>query len=105
MLLNGGQLNGVRLLEEDTIKLMTVDQTGALSENFGFGFSMFPDDADVHEQLVDAYAWGGFWGTCFRISPRGDWIMITMSQLAWDEDATPKWTAEYEKIAAEAIIN
>ncbi len=104
MLLNGGELNGVRLLEEETIKLMTIDQTGTLSENFGFGLSMFPDAEDVDEQLRGAYAWSGFWGLCFRISPRGDWILVTMSQLAWDEEATPKWFAEYERIAAEAII-
>jgi hypothetical protein len=28
-----------------------------------------------------------------------------MAQLAWDEDATPKWFAEYERIAAGAITH
>ena len=103
MLLNGGQLNGVRLLKEETVKLMTVEQTGDLASNFGFGFTMFPDTPDVHAQLRDAYAWSGFWSTSFRISPRGDWILITMSQVEWDDQVTPAWFAEYEKIAAESI--
>jgi CubicO group peptidase (beta-lactamase class C family) len=108
MLLNGGQLNGVRLLREDTVKMMATNQAGSESvpgspPEFGFGFTIFPDREDVHEQLRGAYAWFGFWSTSFRISPRGDWALVTMSQVVWDDKATPMWFAEYEKIAAEAI--
>ena len=93
--------------------MMTVHQLGDvdlpheehihLAEKFGFGFTIFPNDGDAHEQLRDAYAWYGFWSTSFRISPQGDWILITMSQLAWDDPATATWFAEYEKIAAESF--
>jgi hypothetical protein len=51
------------------------------------------------------YSWGGFWTTCFRVSPRGDWILVTMSQLAWDDEATRAWFAECEKLAADAVMN
>ena len=47
----------------------------------------------------------GFWSTSFRISPRGDWVLVTMSQLAWDDKATLGWFAQYEKIAAEAVTD
>ena len=104
MLLNGGELNGVRLLNEDTVKSMIVDQTGELASNFGFGFRIYADTPNIHSQLRGMYSWGGFWTTCFRISPRGDWILITMSQLAWPDDAKV-WFVEYEKIAAESIMN
>jgi hypothetical protein len=40
--------------------------------------------------------------TSFQISPHGDWIIITMSQLAWNE-ATLDWFTQYEKIAADSI--
>lgn len=103
MLLNKGQLNGVRLLRENTVRMMTTNQTGRLTEGFGFGFGVMPDTESVPAQLRKSYGWGGFWSTSFRISPGGDWILITMTQLAWDDKATPTWFAQYEKIAAEAI--
>ena len=105
MLLGGGALNGTRLLKKNTVRLMATDQTDALPNNFGFGFTIFPDEKDVHKQLRDAYAWFGYWSTSFRISPRGDWILVTMAQTAWRKKVTPKWFVGYEKIAAESIID
>jgi CubicO group peptidase (beta-lactamase class C family) len=105
MLLNGGIFNGTRVLKEKTVKLMTKDQTIGLPNNFGFGFTIFQDEEEVHQQLRGAYAWFGFWTTSFRVSPRGDWIIVTMSQVAWDEEVTPARLAEYEKIAAESVID
>jgi len=108
MLLNGGVLDGKRLLRKETVEMMTADHTGKLEDpnvpdQFGFGFTTFPDKPDVHGQLRGAYAWFGFWSTSFRISPRNDWIVITMAQRSWTDDATPVWIADYEKTAAEAI--
>jgi len=108
MLLNGGVLDGKRLLRKQTVEMMTADQTGEIEDpdvpdQFGFGFTTFPDKPDVHGQLRGAYAWFGFWSTSFRISPRGEWIVITMAQRSWTDDETPGWFVDYEKIAAEAI--
>ncbi len=104
MLRGGGALDGVRLLSEETVRQMTSNQVGELSTPFGFGFGIMPASDDVHAQLQGAYAWSGFWSTSFRVSPRGDWILVTMAQLAWDDDGTPAWHARYETLAAEAII-
>jgi CubicO group peptidase (beta-lactamase class C family) len=110
MLLNGGELNGVRLLRPETIKMMTANQIGELKladldviDRFGFGFTVNSDDERHHEQLRGAYAWFGHWSTSFRISPNGDWVLVTMTQLVWDDKATPAWFAQYEKIVTEAI--
>ena len=112
MLLNGGELGGVRLLKEETVRMMTANQIGDckvadpdVKDRFGFGFSVYANDQRHHEQLRGAYAWFGHWSTSFRISPRGDWILVTMSQLAWDDEATPEWFGDYEKIAAESITD
>jgi CubicO group peptidase (beta-lactamase class C family) len=103
MLLNRGKLGGVRLLKEDTVKMMTVNQIGERGPFcFGFGFSINGDDENTDEQLRDAYGWGGYWGTTFKISPHGDWILITMSQVAPIEGQTLN---DYEKLAAEAILD
>ena len=77
----------------------------AVMDQFGFGFTVYSDDQRHDVQLRGAYAWFGYWSTSFRISPRGDWILVTMSQVAWDDKATPAWFAQYEKIAAEAVKN
>jgi CubicO group peptidase (beta-lactamase class C family) len=110
MLLSGGELNGVRLLKEDTVRMMATNQVGELKladlgviDRFGFGFTVYSNDERHHEQLKGAYAWFGHWSTSFRISPHGDWALVTMTQLPWDDKATPTWFAQYEKIAAEAI--
>ena len=114
MLLDRGVFSGRRLLHNETVDMMVANQlaevTGPNSGiatdvdpfEFGFGFTIHGDQ-NVNEQLRGAYAWFGHWSTSFRISPRGDWILITMTQLVWDDKATPAWFAEYERIAAEAI--
>jgi len=113
MLLNGGELNGQRLLRKDTIKMMVGDQRSQvavpekkhipnLTDQFGLGFTVY-GERNASEHLRGAYAWFGFWSTSFRISPRGDWVVITMTQLAWDDKATPAWFSQYEKIVADAI--
>jgi CubicO group peptidase (beta-lactamase class C family) len=108
MLANGGELNGVRLLEPTTIKLMTTNQIANKEGlempgrfGFGFGFHMLPDSKDVDEELRNAYAWFGFWSTSFRISPFGDWILITMSQTAWNPTTMDSFI-KYEQLAAGA---
>jgi CubicO group peptidase (beta-lactamase class C family) len=114
MLLNGGILDGKHLLCKETVKMMVDDPLGEveipegkhildLTDQFGLGFTRYGDQ-NPKVQLRGAYAWFGFWTTSFRISPRDDWILVTMSQVAWDEPSTPNWFAEYEKIAANAIV-
>jgi CubicO group peptidase (beta-lactamase class C family) len=115
MLLNGGELDGKRLLRRETVEMMTLDQLRGveipdpttppdLIDQFGLGFTIY-DDQNPNEHLRGAYAWFGFWSTSFRIAPRGDWIIVTMSQVAWDENVTPAWYAEYERIAVDATEN
>ena len=105
MLLNGGELNDVRLLEDGSVTMMTANQLSELPGNarFGFGFGIMPETDDIHVQLRGSVSWGGYWLTSFRMSPRGDWILITMSQLAPDLKGPRTWGAEYERLAAEAI--
>ena len=115
MLLNGGELDGERLLHGSTIEMMVKEQAGdefafdpekvmGLADKFGFGLASYSEQ-HPHAELRGAYAWFGFWNTSCRISPEGDWVLVTMSQLAWDNTSTPKWFTEYERIAAEAIAD
>lgn len=103
MLLNGGKLDGIRLLRDETVRTMTTNQIGHAPLEFGFGVAVTPDSAEVHQQLRASYAWAGFWSTSFRVSPRGDWAIVTMTQRAWDDASTPAWHAKYDSLAAEAV--
>ena len=101
MLLNRGELDGVRLLGRKTLELMTKNhlpggqdltalvQAGMFSEvaysgvGFGLGFSVMQDP--TRAQVMGSpgeYAWGGFASTTFWIDPVEDLIVIFMTQLA-----------------------
>ena len=115
MLLNGGELDGKRLLQKSTVEMMVKEQTGdefafdpekvfGLADKFGFGLASYGEQ-HPHAELRGAYAWFGFWNTSCRVSPKGDWVLVTMSQLPWDNNLTPKWFAKYERLAAKAVTD
>lgn len=94
MLLNGGRLNGVQILSQKTIQLMTRDHSTEVSHGggpidlpghgngFGLGFSMITDLAATRALGSEgAYGWGGAAGTYFRIDPKENMIYIMMMQL------------------------
>lgn len=94
MLLNGGELNGHRLLSPKTIELMTQDHVEGIknggrgiglpsaSTGFGLGFSVTKNLAATNNLgSTGAYGWGGAAGTYFRIDPKEDLIIIQMIQL------------------------
>ena len=97
MLLNKGELDGVRLLGRKTVELMTSNHLGGdladlgmprFSEltyagiGFGLGFSVMLDPAKA--QIVGTpgeVAWGGAASTAFWIDPREEMIVILLTQL------------------------
>jgi CubicO group peptidase (beta-lactamase class C family) len=99
MLLNGGELDGARILGRKTIQMMTLNHLpdgkdmkqmsfSSFSElpmegsGFGLGFSVIQDQAKSG-QIGDAgeYAWGGAASTRFWINPKEELIVIFMTQL------------------------
>lgn len=94
MLLNGGALEGVRLLSPKTIELMTQDHLGDIpyggsgirlpskGVGFGLGFSVVKDlAATAATGSVGAFGWGGAAGTYFTVDPKEDLIYLMMIQL------------------------
>jgi CubicO group peptidase (beta-lactamase class C family) len=87
MLLNGGQLGGVRLLAPGTVELMRTNMLAPSMPIFvpGAGFGL---DFAVYTDTVAAggyygkgtYWWGGAAGTWFWIDPTDDLIVIGMIQ-------------------------
>jgi CubicO group peptidase (beta-lactamase class C family) len=97
MMLNKGELDGVRLLGRKTVELMTSNHLGGdmadlgtprFSESsyvgigFGLGFSVTLDPAKA--QIVGTpgeYAWGGAASTSFWVDPGEQMIVIMLTQL------------------------
>jgi CubicO group peptidase (beta-lactamase class C family) len=84
MLLNGGELEGVRLLSRKSVELMTADFAGDLIADIGFGLG-FGIRRSLSESgelgSIGAYGWSGFWNTRFLIDPHEQMFMIVMTQL------------------------
>ena len=96
MMLNGGELDGVRLLKPETVDLMRTDtlpegaklfsdgsQPNRNTEGLGFGldFGLVNDpEAAGLPQGEGTYFWGGAAGTWFWIDPENDLIFIGMIQ-------------------------
>ena len=93
MLLNGGQLDGTRLLSPTTVAFMTSDHLGPMKivplggvgagYGFGLGFAVrtTPGIAGVSGS-VGEYRWGGAAGTAFWVDPKEEMITVLMLQGA-----------------------
>jgi CubicO group peptidase (beta-lactamase class C family) len=93
MLLNGGELNGVRLISRKSVELMTSDAIGHLDlgnyagdqvlKGYGFGLGVrvrrSTGDNGWMGSLGD-YGWAGALGTYFWIDPKEQLIGIVMIQ-------------------------
>ncbi|MFN7949675.1 MAG: serine hydrolase domain-containing protein [Blastocatellia bacterium] len=87
MLLNGGQLDGVRLLSRKTVELMSSDHLGEIQmgmPGYGFGLGFAVSKAPGQAGMMGSageYNWGGAAGTKFWIDPKEDMIGIYMIQI------------------------
>ncbi len=87
-LLNGGELDGVRLLGRKTVELMTANHlpdgvyaSDDQSSGFGLGVSVLLDVAKGQlPGSVGNYGWGGAANTNFWIDPREELVGILMLQ-------------------------
>lgn len=90
MLLNGGTLEGRRILSPKTVDFMTRSHTGDLSValggpgvGFGLGFAVIEDPGRrTTPESAESYYWGGIYGTTFWIDPREDLAAVGMIQLS-----------------------
>jgi CubicO group peptidase (beta-lactamase class C family) len=83
MMLNGGELNGVRILSRKSVELMSQNHVqGKRDGGYGLGFGDFSEVRELTELgTVGAFFWGGFYYTHFVIDPKEDFIAIFLGQL------------------------
>ncbi|MCH7822803.1 MAG: beta-lactamase family protein [Proteobacteria bacterium] len=92
MMLNGGELHGVRLLQAATVDMMTSDHLGPTIDvgplylpgpgyGFGLGFSVrLGQDVSALPGSPGEYGWGGLAGTMGRIDPQEQLVIVFMVQ-------------------------
>ncbi|MFK7955346.1 MAG: serine hydrolase domain-containing protein [Lysobacterales bacterium] len=96
MMLNGGELDGVRLLSRKSVELMTVDHVGELAPpflgkgvGFGLGFYVVTDvGARGQPGSVGEYGWGGAYHSTYWVDPEEELIVVFLSQLIPAPDRT-----------------
>jgi CubicO group peptidase (beta-lactamase class C family) len=89
MLLNGGEIDGVRLLSPKTVNLMISNHSGdhdvyirGPGYTFGLGFGLVSDAGTARDPLTPGtFSWGGAWGTIFWVDPVENMIGIMMTQI------------------------
>jgi CubicO group peptidase (beta-lactamase class C family) len=85
MLLNGGTLDGARILGPKTVALMTTNQTDTLfsetGEGFGLGFrTLERAGANGRVESVGTFGWGGAYGSEYEVDPRERLVLVFMIQ-------------------------
>jgi CubicO group peptidase (beta-lactamase class C family) len=86
MTLNGGILNGNRILSPKTIELMTVNHTGKITsgpgQGFGLGFSVLLDLGEFGMPgSTGDYGWGGAYGSVYWVDKKEDLVVVYFKQL------------------------
>ena len=113
MLLNGGELDGHRILSRKTIELMTRDHvkgvrraSSVLSPGYGFGLD-FAVHIDMAESGLNGslgeYNWGGLAGTIFWVDPAEEMIGLYMIQML-----PPRFSdgrTQFKRLAYQAIVD
>ena len=89
MMLNGGELDGVRILGRRTVELMTMNHIGdkdiwliGPGYGFGLGYAVVEDPgAAAMPYSIGSYFWWGAFNTTFWVDPQEELIGILMTQL------------------------
>jgi CubicO group peptidase (beta-lactamase class C family) len=71
LFLNGGELDGKRLLGRKTVELMLTNQIGALQPPFGLGFQVETPEEDFKSpSSIGTFSWGGAFNTSYWADPK-----------------------------------
>jgi CubicO group peptidase (beta-lactamase class C family) len=113
MVLNGGELNGKRILSSDAVSQMTSLQSGELQTGFtpgngwGLGFSLIRQPQDVTAMLSSgAYGHGGAFGTQGWIDPQREMIFVLLvARQNFGSSDGSDIRAEFQRLAVAAVRN
>jgi CubicO group peptidase (beta-lactamase class C family) len=85
MLLNGGEYNGKRILGSNTVRMMTMNQSGELftrpGDGFGLGFQVVGEKNGTVPAQPGTFSWGGAFQTSYWVDPKEKMVMLFYRQL------------------------
>ena len=110
MMLNGGELDGVRLLSPRTVNLMISNHAGdnlvyvrGPGYGFGLGYGIVMDPGRATDHLSPgSFLWGGAWGTVAWVDPAEDMLGILMMQITSYGHLSIR--QDFSTVASQAII-
>ena len=106
MILNHGEMNGVRYLSPKMVDLMTTNQSGTLFGNAGLGFGL---GFETVEKLgadglasVGTFSWGGAYASTYKVDPAERLVIVFMlNQMPNRTDIASKFpTLVYQALVA-----
>ncbi len=84
MYLNGGELNGIRILSRTTVETIMINQVGDLSGlgDYGLAFGVLSEKGHAKGGLgsYGTFEWGGYFNTQYFADPRENLIGVLMKQ-------------------------
>ncbi|MEP7000254.1 MAG: serine hydrolase domain-containing protein [bacterium] len=96
MLLNHGEMDGVRYLSPKMVDMMSTNQSGSLyttpGEGFGLGFQTVEKFGADGLASVGAFGWGGAYGSNYKVDPKEGLVIVFMiNQLPNRSDIAAKF--------------
>ncbi len=112
MLLNGGELDGVRILSRKSIEIMSSSHTGNIplmlgqpGMGFGMGVGVYKGGATPAYRSVGTFGWGGAAGTNFFVDPKEELICICFTQVFMHQVmGNNTYLEDFERLAYQSLI-
>lgn len=107
MYLNGGELNGVRILSRTTIEAMMGNQTGDLygggNEHYGLAFGVLTEKGQAlgGRGSEGTFVWGGYFNTQYFADPKEGIIGVIMKQTQGSPNDKTGWM--FKQLVGQAV--
>lgn len=107
MYLNGGELNGMRILSRTTIKSMMANQIGDLwagtGRHYGLAFGVLTEKGQAMggKGSLGTFDWGGYFNTQYFADPEEDIIGIIMKQTQGPTNDPTGW--KFRLLVSQAV--
>jgi CubicO group peptidase (beta-lactamase class C family) len=108
MVLNDGDLNGLKILKKETVAYAKNNQIGELrmgKDHFTYGYQVVPEDGDLRfGRIPGKISWGGAFQTTFWIDPVRNSVAILLTQM-YPSYHQQKLYGPFEKIVNGSFID
>jgi CubicO group peptidase (beta-lactamase class C family) len=112
MLLNGGELDSVRILGRKTVELMTSSHTGDMNVpitgpgfGFGMGVGVYKGGGVPIWRSIGAYGWSGAAGTIYFADPKEELFGICFTQVFTHRNMPDNsYQEEFERLVYQALL-